>query len=113
MKETQHSVKWQQQEQEVWQMSAVHKVSNCKRGVKQLRQLDHTALLAVDFSNTLRLISFGSEATAVLFKSKRDHFKSVGHKANLRQIHVFPEFDQDVLPYLMADDGQIFDVKMK
>lgn len=85
-------------------MIEVHKVSNCKRGVKQLRQLDQTALLAVDFSNTVRLIQLGSEATTVLFKSKRDHFKSV-KKTAYGQIHVFPEFDQDVLPYLMADDG--------
>lgn len=49
----------------------------------------------------------------MLFKSKRDNYKSVDQKANLQHIHVFPEFDQDVLPYIIANDGQIFDVKMK
>ena len=104
------SKQWLDREHAVWQLSQVHKVSNAKRGIKHLRQLDQTAVLTVDFHNNVRMVDFSSEEQVGLFKPKQENFKA---KQGARQIHLFPEFDQDVLPYLMADDGQVFDVKMK
>lgn len=38
----------------VWQISQVHKVSNCKRAVMVLKQIDTTALVTVDSHQTVR-----------------------------------------------------------